>query len=99
MKQILEKIKVSKNLIKRSILILKYILSGVSKDLFNKFKSDSQELIYKWNRADFEYDYYIKRNKKGGPYICFHDEEDFDVEQALNELKYLNNNEQTSKIK
>jgi hypothetical protein len=98
-KEIAKRLKVNKNLIRRSLLIFKYsIISPEFKDIYLLFKKQCQDLIFKWNRGDFEVDYILQKNKKG-PFIFFHDEPEFDVQRALDELKYLNNTEQSSSEK
>jgi hypothetical protein len=92
-------LKITKFLIKRCVIIFKYsIISSNPEDkLYKSFKKECQTLIYKWNRGDFELDYITHGYKYGIPVIYFDDEPEFDVAQALLELHYLNNSEQTSK--
>ena len=49
------------------------------------------------NREDFDIDYAFKQQRKG-PVIYFHDEPDFDTEAEIEEIKMLNNTDQTSNI-
>ena len=88
--------KVDRNLIRRCVDIFRYIQAKNSKDLSREFKNEMISQIYKINRADYEIDHLL--NKKKGIYISFHDEEDFDLEAVLDELKTtFYQNELTSK--
>ncbi len=89
--------KVDKNLIRRCVDIFRYINTKNSNEILREFKNDMKSQIYKINRADYEIDYLL--NKKKGLIISFHDEEEFDVEEVLKELKAaFYQNEQTSNI-
>lgn len=96
-REIANLMKVDKNLIRRCMDILRYINTKTSKENSNEFKNEMKSQIYKLNRADYEIDYLLY--KKKGFYISFHDEQDFDLESELHELKAnMYQNEQTSKI-
>ena len=89
--------KVDRNLIRRCVDIFRYIQTKFSKDLSREFKNDMISHIYKLNRADYEIDYLL--DKKKGFFISFHDEEDFDLDAVLDELKTtFYQNELTSKF-
>ena len=65
--------------------------------LYEKFKDDVKRMILNMNREDFDIDYAFKQQRKG-PVIYFHDEPDFDTEAEIEEIKMLNNTDQTSNI-
>ena len=80
-------------------MIFKFsLINSEVKDVYQLFKKQSQDLIFNWNKGDFEVDSLLQSNNKG-PIIFFHDEPDFDVQEALDELRYLNNTEQSKSEK
>ena len=95
-KRISHELKIHKTLINRCFYIFKYINIGNNSILYEKFKKDIFQMIYKINKADFEIEMIKLKFSKRMPYIYFHDEDDFQID--LTELNCLNNSETNSKI-
>jgi hypothetical protein len=97
-KEIATELKIDKNLVRRYLYLFKYIsICDSNLNMIKHFKEDAKSLIYRMNKEDFDVDSTLEQNKKGGPYISFHDDPEFNIEDEIEEIKQLSNSDISSK--
>jgi hypothetical protein len=87
--------KVIKSLVERQILLLKYSFINDHPELYNEFKKEVYQNLFKTNKEVFGDEIIKRKFKRKMPDIYFHDEQDFQIDYS--ELSTLNNSDISSK--